>query len=430
MAGVIGSVGSAVGSIAGGIAGANAGAGDIGEARNLTVIANQIIQQLKDAPDISKPLLLQQYRQAGVLTPVLEQQINAQVPGLIKTDQQYKDAQNQALNLLSQRATGGLTSADRAALQEAQQGATGAANAQMQSIDQQLQQRGLANSGSSLAMKLAAAQQGANAAAGNSNSLAQQEQSAREAALSQLGGLSSQLQQNQFNQGFQQQQAQNEMNRFNINNQLSVQARNAQNQNQSNAANLANAQNVSNMNVQNQNNEGYNQLNRQMQQWQANTNLGGMKAGAMQGAAQNLMNMGNQASQNAYNQYAGAGQMLGGIGSAVQSQNNYNKMLDSYNNRTSAMSNSDVNQKASSMFEYNQGGQVQDYRQGGQVQTAHPSQQATVPGDSPRNDKIPAMLSENEIVVPRSLADSKIGKEILKLIHAHNSVKNRLNGND
>lgn len=53
------------------------------------------------------------------------------------------------------------------------------------------------------------------------------------------------------------------------------------------------------------------------------------------------------------------------------------------------------------------GGPVHDYRAGGNVQAAVPQQKAVKAGDSYANDKVPAMLSEGEIVLPRSVVQGK-----------------------
>lgn len=53
------------------------------------------------------------------------------------------------------------------------------------------------------------------------------------------------------------------------------------------------------------------------------------------------------------------------------------------------------------------GGMPHDYRSGGHVKAAGHHQQATKPGDSYANDKIPAVLSEHEIVIPRSVTMGK-----------------------
>ena len=47
-----------------------------------------------------------------------------------------------------------------------------------------------------------------------------------------------------------------------------------------------------------------------------------------------------------------------------------------------------------------------DYRVGGEVKAQTPQQRATIPGNSYGNDKIPAMLSEKEVVLPREVTQS------------------------
>jgi len=54
-----------------------------------------------------------------------------------------------------------------------------------------------------------------------------------------------------------------------------------------------------------------------------------------------------------------------------------------------------------------EGGPVHDYTSGGGVQAAAPQQKAVKSGDSYANDKVPAMLSEGEVVIPRSVMQGK-----------------------
>lgn len=49
---------------------------------------------------------------------------------------------------------------------------------------------------------------------------------------------------------------------------------------------------------------------------------------------------------------------------------------------------------------------ITDYRQGGQVQAQNLSQKAVKPGNDYANDKIPAMMSEGEVVLPREVTQS------------------------
>lgn len=50
-------------------------------------------------------------------------------------------------------------------------------------------------------------------------------------------------------------------------------------------------------------------------------------------------------------------------------------------------------------------------KKGGEVAAQSPSEQAKVKGDSPKNDRIPALLSENEIVIPRHITMAKNAPE-------------------
>lgn len=415
----MGSAAGGIGSIIGGIAGNAAGAGDRGDARNAAIIANQILQEIGKAPEISKPLILEKYRQAGILTPQMEQYISSgqSQASKVDTDQQSLDAQRKALTQMSQRAAGGLSAGDRAALAEAQLKTQGDTSSKVQQILQGEQARhgGVGASGRGLAAQLQAAQSGSNQQASNSNAIAQMAAQNALQATAMTGQLGGQINQQKFNQDTSKAQAADEMNRFNVANQIGAQQRNVGTSNQAQAANLANVQGIDNANVGQQNAEAQNQLQRQMQQYQANVNRAQIQAGGMGNMANNLNVLGNQAAQGAYNQWAGIGQAVGGLAGAFGSMGG---------SKPTGYAGADPKKDPTNVFAYD-GGQIPEFKQGGQV-PGH----ANVQGDSPRNDTVHAMLSPGEIVVPRSLADSKIGKEILKLINAHNSVKHRLNGNE
>jgi len=54
---------------------------------------------------------------------------------------------------------------------------------------------------------------------------------------------------------------------------------------------------------------------------------------------------------------------------------------------------------------------------------------ASVEGDHPANDKVPAMLSPGEVVVPRSKAqDPEKAKEFIKTLQAQKKAKTRTGG--
>jgi hypothetical protein len=88
-----------MGGLIGGIMGQGAASGDRGEARNQAVNADQIMQNLQNAPDASRPILLEQYRQQGLLTPQMEASISAGPSAMagVTTNGQGIQAQQQAL---------------------------------------------------------------------------------------------------------------------------------------------------------------------------------------------------------------------------------------------------------------------------------------------------------------------------------------------
>ena len=88
--------------IAGGILGQNAASGDRGQARDASILQNQILQEIQAAPDVSKPLILQKYQQAGLLTPEMQNNIIAQMPQNIQANPQIQQAQMQALQQMQQ----------------------------------------------------------------------------------------------------------------------------------------------------------------------------------------------------------------------------------------------------------------------------------------------------------------------------------------
>lgn len=415
-------IGGAVGAIGGLLGGGNDGSG---QARDSANIANQIIQEISQAPDISKPLLLEKYKQAGVLTPEMEQYITAAQPkaASVSTDPRFKDAQMQALQQIQQRATSGLTAGDRAALNQARLQSQGDTQSKIAQIQQQAAQRGQAGMGSDLAAQLSAAQGGANIESANADRLAMQSQNAAEQAAAQLGQMGSQMQQQQFGQEYQKASAADEMNRFNVQNQLAQQQRNVGAANQAQAGNLANLQSINNANVSGQNQENAAQLQRQMQQWNANTGLAAMKSGAQFNAGNYNYGLDKGDAQSKQNLIGGIGGMAGNLIGAFSSGGSGGSSA-SGDGSDASLSPSELASRQSERG-FSQGGQVHNYKNGG-----HVPGQANVPGDSPKNDTVKAMLSPGELVIPRSLADSKLGRELLKLIKAHNSVKHKLNQED
>ena len=385
---------SSNGSIIRGLSGAGNAAQ--GQANNDANMANNILQEIGKSPDISAPLILQKYAQAGVLTPQMQSMITAQLPAAITTSPQYQQAQNQALQQMQQRANTGFTQSDRAQSNQAQLGAQNQTKARLASIQQGMQQQGLSDSGSALAQKLAASQGEANQMSTNADQQAEMAQNAQQQALGNLGQFSSQLQGNQFNQAFQQQQANQAMQRFNVQNQLGVQSQNTNAQNQAQAANLANAQNASNQNVSANNQAQQQNKNNAMTQYNSDKNTSEVQAGGYGALAGYNSGVGQNQAQSAVNMGAG----IGGVAGSLAGLAAYTGGHIANDHRL-------------------------DFKQGGHV-PGH----APVTGDSPANDIVKAVLSPGEIVLPRTLSESKFGKHILKIIEAHNNLKHHINGTD
>jgi len=376
----------AIGGIVGGIFGQQQAAGDVGQARDAQTNAYNIMQNLAQVPDIQKPIILQQYKQAGIYTPEVEQLLKAQDPSIVKYSQQAdtRIAQQTALSQIQQRAVGGLSAADRAALAQAQQAAQGDVQSRIASIQQQMQQRGQAGGGADLAAQLAAAQSGASTEAQNALNVAQMSEQARIQAAAQLGQLGAQQEAQQFGEAAQKSQAQSEMDRFNVQNQIGQQARNVQAQNQAQLYNLGTAQQLANMNVAQQNQELQAQRQRAMQQWGAQVGRSEAQAGSAQQFGNYLGQQAQATKQGAIQTGTGIGNIIGDVGSALM---------------------------------FNEGGQIKDYREGGAVPG-----KAKVPGDSPLNDTVNAKVSPGEIVLPRTIAQlllKKSGKDLHKEVQKH-----------
>lgn len=397
MSSVIGSIGGLIG---GAIGKADA-AGDAGDARNQQVVANQIIQDLQNAPDISKPLILEQYRQQGILTPQMEQQVNLGISqaSQVKANPQLQAAQMQALQQMGERAQGGLTASDRAAFNQMRSQAQADQQAKQAQIMQtaQAQSGGAGTMGATLAAKLSAAQAGANTEAMNSDQLAAMANQNALQAASLYGGMAGQMNQQQFGQQSQAAGAADAFRQFDVQNQVAQQQRNVGNTNQAQQYNLNTAQQIANMNTSQQNQELNNQLQRQMQQWQANNNLAGQKSASLRGESDYMQNQAQQKAQAGAQLGAGIG---GIIGTAAGGMAGAGMMGEDAQGIQTAM-----NANASAQQKKWKGGSIEeDYRNGGQV-PGH----APVEGDSPKNDIVDAKLSPGEVVLPRSILDQLKG---------------------
>lgn len=304
-------IGEGLGSLLGGVVGGIAAGPDRGHQQALIDEAIAAIQGVKAPSDLAKQIYFQQYQNAGQLTPAQEQAIlsGPSAEAQVKANPELVKAQMQALNTLKGITQTGMTSADKARLNQIQQQLQTQAEGQRQAIMQNYAQRGLAGSGNELLAQLTNAQNAANQAnQGGLNVAANAQQNAL-SALGQYGGLSGQMNQQQFGQQAQTAQAADLMNRFNVQNQLAQQQRNVGTQNAAQQYNLANKQNL-----MGQNTNLYNQgllLQRQGEQQQFEDAL--QKAQSLSGAqfkgAGQYGDLANQIAQ----QWTNTGKGIGGL---------------------------------------------------------------------------------------------------------------------
>lgn len=306
---------------------------------------------------------LQKYVEAGLMTPAQAQAVLQQGNAYdqISTDSKPVEAEMSALSQMQDIAeSGGMDAQAKSALADAANTAQINEQGQRGSIIDQMAARGIPTSLMSEALQSAAAGQDAQTLSlTGAKAAGDAEQRALE-ALSSSGTLGGQIHGQQYSEAANKAAAQNAISQWNAQTQTGVNQANATNTQQANMYNTQNAQDVSNQNTTTGNQRTAYNTNVPQQVF----NNAIQKAQGQAGVAQNQSQQAMQAGQ----QQAGLIGGLIGAGGTVGA---------------SALAPSPVMLAAS----------------GGPV----PGNPVT-PGDSPRNDKVPAMLSPGEVVIPRSIA--------------------------
>lgn len=270
------------------------GSGGAEESAKAAGISKEMFEYIKnmDVPELQK-LALENPELVGLLEA---EQLGRSAYEDIELDPRLQAAQMSALEDISDVARTGLGAEDRLALEEIKRQAAGQAQAQRASTLQQMEARGLGDSGASLAAQLSAGQQAADTQAMQGMRQAAQAQQARMSALGQQSGMASQMQGQQLGLASQKAGASDAISQFNAQNRQNVAAQN-----------LAARQAIENQRAATRNQENiYNvtelprgQFGMEMQ-----------KAGALTGQGQNLANV--YAQQGAAQAQAQAG-MVGSL---------------------------------------------------------------------------------------------------------------------
>lgn len=419
-------VSSVAGPVLGGILGSNAAAGDREAARRAAEEAYAEILNLGAPPDLSKRIIQEKFKQAGIYTPQLENEINVQFEKVAQTPEgkQALKTQMEALNLVKQRAETGLSATDRAAMNQLRQQVATATQGRLESIRQAAAARGQTGSGAELAQQLAAASSASAEESAAADRLAAQAQQAALQAAMQSGELGRGIEEQQFAEQQAQTEIANREKLFNIQNSIARQRANIQAQNQAQLYNLAEQQRAQDINTQMENAERMRQSQASRQYWQDQAQLAGMRSGARLGQAQQYRVAGDEKAQ----MYAGAGAAIGaGAGAGLGYLGKINSPAPIVVNTPSTSGNWTVSggkydtPSEGNIFGVNPnplgyayGGKVESkcsncgsmncnkgcYVKGGMVKG-----EEVVPGDSYANDIYDAKLSAGEAVVPKQIME-------------------------
>jgi hypothetical protein len=276
--------------------------------------ANEILS-VGAPPIVAREIILQKFEQAGLLTPEVENEIKLG-PSLveqIKEAPELRQAQMGALDIISQRARGGLTAEDRAALNQVRSEVAQDAAARDASILQSMQARGMAGAGNELAQRLISSQASANRTSTEGDNLAAMASRNALAAASQMGSLGNQIRGQDFDINQTRASAADAINQFNVQNAVSRQTRNVGTKNQAQQFNVTRQQDVSDANVGAANAEKQRQVD--AEKWMYNAALDRAKARsqAISGQAEQA----GQSAQSTAGFWSGMGSAANTAGSGI-----------------------------------------------------------------------------------------------------------------
>lgn len=357
---------------------------------------------------------LENYVNAGLMTPA-QAQAYLQQSNAYSTEnipQTGTQAMQEALGQLSSIADAGPmgTPVEQAQIAQNIQQMNNAVQGQRGAIEQQMEAKGTPAALIQAALQNQYAGQDAQQAYQNSLNAQAAAYQAAVQAMSEKANVGSALQGMQNTQANTVAQAQNAMQQFNAANQQNASLANAQMQQQANQYNTQNAQNVANQNTQTQNaRTAYNTAQRQTAFDDAMARAQGI-AGVGEKQAQNYQDMGNQAAGVAAGIFGG----LSNLGQSYASGQGMAMPWTSGGGAGAAAAAPPIGMVAHGGII---GGHEGCYHDGGicMERGGMVPGQAKVPGDSLKNDRVHAMLSPGEAVIPRTAVQAHM-PEVLGLI--------------
>lgn len=315
MSGGGGGLGASVGGMIGGLLGQGASQGDRDQSKAAADRAYQELMSIGLPPDLAKPLVLKELQKQGVLTPELQQYVAAGPSKVsqIQEDPSLRKAQTNALQMLSQRASGGLNAEDRSNLNKIRDENARDEQSKQQQILMNMQQRGMGGAGAELAQSIAASQSSANRASREGDDLAATASRNALEAARQYGSMAGQLRIQDFDVNKEKSAAEDLTNRFNVQNRQNVNNANSASKNRAQEYNLNENQRISDSNASLSNNEQLRQNKEKANYYSNMLNRAGMRSGA----EQNMSNEYGKRAQNVIDQSTRIGAGLGQIGEAA-----------------------------------------------------------------------------------------------------------------
>lgn len=311
-----------IGSIIGGILGNNAAKGDRAKAAAAIEEATRIIDEVGAPPDLSAKIYYDHLKQAGVITPENEQQIQLGLTAFtqVKEDEKLRDAQISALEQMKQVSSGGLRPEDRAAFNKLRQETAVQTQGKIDQIGQNFAQRGMSGGGNELIAQLSAAQEGANRLSTQGDDIAAAASQRALEALAQSSNMASQARQQDYQKESDLARAKDAFEQFRAQNAQSVQQRNVDRGNEAQLRNLQEAQRIQDFNTQMENQEKLRQEQAKRDYWQDKLSYASARAGARTASVPFYQGQANQKARMWQNIGFGVDQALGAGGSYMAEQ--------------------------------------------------------------------------------------------------------------
>ena len=349
---------------------------------------------------------IQQMVQNGQITPEQAQTYLANPSAFLSENipQEGTQAQETAISdLLGAADQGGLNPDEQEQMRQIIQGLDTQENGANEADVQSAAARGSLTGGETLASELEGNQQ----ADVNANELGSgTAANAYNAMLSELtsaGNLGSGLQGEENTQANTVAAATDAINKFNAAQQEEEATFNTQNETEAQAANVETGQNIEEGNVANENAHALQQSQLPQQVYEDQLQKAEAEAGVNETQAQQDTTQGGQQAS-----------LIGGI---VGAGGEVGAGLDSPTPTFAAPAVAAASPAPAAPVTAASGGMIHDYLRGGLVRPDTPQEKAVIPGNSPKNDKIPALLSDGEVVLPRTVTQNPQPDKVMAFLN-------------